>query len=287
MAANVGLVGTRAGVELRDLPLPEPGPGEVRIRVERAGVCRTDVDVGRGHRRANRPVVLGHELGGTVDSVGAPRLSGLLGAPVAVMPVWPDGRMLGVDRDGGFARFVVVPAEQVHPVAASVGPEVRAFLEPVAACLAPRVHLRSGDRTHIVGGGRIAELTARCLRAAGVALSLSETLPAVGSWDAIIETTGALASLDPLLDRLAPGGRLILKSRRTGTVQFSVDRALSRSVSVQLAHYADVGDALALLVAPELDLPSLCGATYPLSRWAEAFDAGESRKVFFDPWLLD
>lgn len=63
----------RPGVPLRRLerPLPEPGPGEIRLRVSACGVCRTDLHVADGELPQCRyPIVPGHEIVGTVDQLG-------------------------------------------------------------------------------------------------------------------------------------------------------------------------------------------------------------------------
>ncbi|MEX2502472.1 MAG: alcohol dehydrogenase catalytic domain-containing protein, partial [Trueperaceae bacterium] len=58
--------------EVADLPVPEPGPGEVLIRVERAGVCGTDLHILHGaYELARFPMTPGHEFAGTVAAVGA------------------------------------------------------------------------------------------------------------------------------------------------------------------------------------------------------------------------
>ena len=58
-------------LEAASLPVPEPGPGEVRVRIHCCGVCRTDLHVAEGDLPAHRsPVVPGHEIVGTVDARG-------------------------------------------------------------------------------------------------------------------------------------------------------------------------------------------------------------------------
>lgn len=142
-------------VEVADLDLPEPGLGEVRVRMVAAGVCHTDLSVMKGNFDVPKPVVLGHEGSGYVDAVG-PGVSGIaVGDPVVcsiVMPcnaceqchrgaysicdrwfevafsgVMPDGTPR-LRRDGepvysffcqsSFAEMAVVPASAVVPVRA-------------------------------------------------------------------------------------------------------------------------------------------------------------------------
>lgn len=70
MVRAVVLRSAGAPLELLDIDLPEPGPGQVRIRLTAAGVCHSDLSMTRGMLRAAMPLVLGHEGSGTVTSVG-------------------------------------------------------------------------------------------------------------------------------------------------------------------------------------------------------------------------
>ncbi len=146
-------------VEVRALPVPEPGYGEVRIRVAAGGVCGTDMHIYRGvpelARLLNPPVVLGHEISGVVDAVGpgVTRVAG--GERVSLESHIPCGACYpcrlgrthicrhtgypGVTRDGGFAEYVVVPERIVWVHPPTVDLHIAALFEPfgiaVHACL--------------------------------------------------------------------------------------------------------------------------------------------------------
>ncbi len=109
--------------EVQERPAPAPAHGQVRVRVKACGVCLTEVHSIQGAFGPSQPPrVMGHEIGGVVDLLG-PEVSGIaLGAPVACA-----GR-------GGFAEYVVVPAESVFPIPANVPVEEAAFVEPVLCC---------------------------------------------------------------------------------------------------------------------------------------------------------
>ncbi len=64
------LAGVDAPIEVREIALPDPGPGQVRVRVAAAGVCHSDLSLSNGTLRQAMPVVLGHEAAGTVAAVG-------------------------------------------------------------------------------------------------------------------------------------------------------------------------------------------------------------------------
>lgn len=118
--------------QIRQIEDPEPGPGEVRLRVKVAGVCGTDVHLHAGEFFPVYPLVPGHEVIGEVDAVGegvadlAPgRLVALdnmitcglcdncrRGAPTYCRNL----RAQGVTEPGGFAEYVVAPAGKCHPI---------------------------------------------------------------------------------------------------------------------------------------------------------------------------
>jgi propanol-preferring alcohol dehydrogenase len=168
--------------ELVDLPTPEPGPGEVLLRVLAAGVCRTDLALLRnGGDGLALPVTLGHEIVGEVVA-GADR-----GAVVAVYELLGCGRCaacgrghenvcreivpgaVGITRDGGMADHVVVPARNlvalgdVDPVHAA--PLTDAGMTALHAVERARPLLEPGATVVVIGIGGLGHLAVQFLRA--------------------------------------------------------------------------------------------------------------------------
>src|SRR3954467_15121211 len=108
--------------EMEERPIPEPRPGEVRVRVHACGVCMTEVHQHEGLLPPSQPApfVWGHEWCGTIDALGAGVRGLEIGAPVAV------------SSRGGFSEQVVVPAGNVVPLPAGVPLDAGIFLEPLA-----------------------------------------------------------------------------------------------------------------------------------------------------------
>jgi len=121
-------------LEACDLPVPEPGPGEVRVRVTACGICRTDLHViEEDLPPVRRPIVPGHQIVGVVDTLG-PGVDDLaLGQRVGI--AWLQGtcgtcrfcmsdrenlcetpRFTGYHVDGGFAEYAVARADWVYPI---------------------------------------------------------------------------------------------------------------------------------------------------------------------------
>ncbi len=133
-------------VALADLPLPEPGPGEVRVAVKAAALNHLDVWVRRGwpSLKLSFPHVLGSDMAGVVDAIGPGAPAGLLGKRVVVVPglsctrcraclsgrenLCRDFRLLGEHVSGGEAEAVCVPADNVLPIGDTLPFDVAAAL---------------------------------------------------------------------------------------------------------------------------------------------------------------
>ena len=181
--------------EVRDVPEPSPAPTEVLIRVERAGICGTDLSIlGGVHPRATAPLILGHELAGRVVATGsevpAARKRQLLQGLVTVEPIVSCGqcgacrrgighvcqnlKLYGIDLPGGMAEFVAVRQDLVIPAAPELGAEDVVLAEPLAVAVhaVRRAGQRYGDRVCVIGGGPIGIMIGLVAQAAGAGLVL-------------------------------------------------------------------------------------------------------------------
>ncbi len=138
------------GAELQEIPVPEPGEGEVLVRVHAASICGTDLHIYEWNEwaqgRVRVPMTFGHELAGTVEAVGPEVHHIQTGAFVAAETHIACGhcspcrtgrahicrnlRILGVDTDGAFAEYVVVPADNAWIVGEGIHPDHASIMEP-------------------------------------------------------------------------------------------------------------------------------------------------------------
>ena len=178
------------GVEIREVPVPACGPGELLVKVLRAGVCGTDLHIYNWDRwsrdRLKPPVTLGHEFVGEVVERGAEvsrikigdwvsfeshiACNTCLACRTGNAHVCENTRILGVDVNGGFAEFVTAPAVNAWHVPANIPIEVAAVMEP----LGNAVHTAfagplSGCNIAITGCGPIGLFAIGVARAAGAA----------------------------------------------------------------------------------------------------------------------
>ena len=168
---------------------PDPGPNEVTVRVENAGICGSDVHAyewtdGYGFMVPHLPVTMGHEFAGRIAARGA-GVTIAEGAAVTVMPgvdcntcancLRGDQRnclkrtAIGLSRAGGFARYVTVPAANCLILPEAIDTELGALTEPLGvgceAVLTAEVGL--GDTVLVMGPGTIGQAIAMFARAAG------------------------------------------------------------------------------------------------------------------------
>lgn len=178
-------------LRVEERPRPEPGPGEVLIRVAATGICGSDIHGYTGENGRRVPgQVMGHESAGTVAALGDDVADGglVIGQPVTFNPVVvPDddlaifaGReqhsprktVIGVAPQvpAAFADYVLVPARNVVPLPESLPIELGALVEPLAVAVhaVRRVLRPSVSRALILGGGPIGQSTVLALQMHGV-----------------------------------------------------------------------------------------------------------------------
>ena len=167
---------------------PEPGAGEVRVRVSACGVCRTDLHLAEGDLAPHHPgTVPGHEIVGVVDALGTGTRRFAIGDRIGI--AWlrgtcgrcrfcragrenlcPDARFTGWDADGGYAEFATVPAAFAHPLPSGYSDSELAPLL-CAGIIGYRSLLRAevppGGRLGLYGFGGSAHITAQVALAQG------------------------------------------------------------------------------------------------------------------------
>lgn len=164
-------------IEVKDQASPEPGEGEVLVKITLAGICGTDYSVYDGKFEIPLPVVPGHEGVGVVEKLGTGVTNVSVGQRVVIQPNFPCmecslchsgmGNVcerkvrLGIDIDGVFAEYTRVPADYVWPVPDDLEDRVAVFTEPlaVAAHGIKSMPPAKGDRVLIQGVGVIGLLT--------------------------------------------------------------------------------------------------------------------------------
>ena len=168
---------------IEERPLPQPAPGEVRVKVLLAGICGSDSHIYRGHNPfARYPRVIGHEFFGVIDAVGEGVTDKTVGQRVTVDPVISCGQcypcsvgkpnvctslvVLGVHRDGGFSEYAAVPAKNAWPVPDSVSDNHAVMVEPftIAANVTGQAKPGEQDIALVYGAGPMGLTTIQVLK---------------------------------------------------------------------------------------------------------------------------
>ncbi len=302
-------------LKVEEVPVPEPPPGEARVRVLLAGICNTDLEIVRGY--AGFTGTLGHEFVGVVEAApDAPDLEGVrvvgeINAACGTCPTCRAGRpthcphrtVLGIHgRDGAMAEHLLLPVANLHPVPEGVPDEVAVFTEPLAAALeiVDQFHVRPTERGVVIGDGKLGLLIARVLQLTGADVILvgkhPEKLAVARSWgiptrrlaegtddlagaDWVVDSTGHPSGLELARRLLRPRGRLFLKSTFHGESGLNFSLVVVDEIQILGSRCGPFPPALRLLAAGLVDPRPLIHATYPLDRAPEAFERARAKGV--------
>lgn len=243
--------------EVREIPEPEAGPGEVKIKVVQAGFCGTDLHLHHGGFGARFPLIPGHEGTGVITALGAGVTGFGVGQTVVVNPNACCGLCaycragdlircenvlaVGVNRDGMFTEYVSVPVGQVFD-ADGLEPDTAVFAEPASCAMhgLERLRPRPGTSALVFGAGPTGSLLAQLMASGGVAhVSVADPSPAK------LDTVRALG-----IDQTVPIGRVTPENAAEATAQL-------RAVSPTGQGYDIVVEATGSATVGDLGLPLL------------------------------
>jgi len=237
-------------IRVEQVPEPEVGPGQIRVAVQAAGVCGTDLHVAHGVLPMPMlPVIMGHEGAGIVDVVGKGVTDFKAGDRVLLLPsetcgacpacevghlgLCPAARIFGMARDGTFAEKIAVPTSCALPLPAGISFEHGAILADAVAtayhAVATRAGVTGGERIAVIGCGGVgyhAILLARLLGA--------KVIVAVDASEGALrraEEAGADATVDV---RVANARKAIRQAAGGGGPELVIEYA-GKKASVELA----------------------------------------------------
>jgi len=237
-------------VRLEDVPEPEVRPGQIRVSIEAAGVCGTDLHVAHGRLPVPAlPVIMGHEGAGIVESVGKGVSDLREGDRVLLLPsetcgacpackaghlgLCPGARIFGMARDGTFAEKIAVPASCALPLPDGIPFEHGAILADAVAtayhAVATRAGISGGERIAIIGCGGVgyhAILLARLLGA--------KTIVAADASEGALRRA-EVAGADVTLDACAVDARKAIRKAAGGEGPGVVIDYAGKKASVELA----------------------------------------------------
>jgi len=238
--------GGKEKIEVREVPVPAPGPGEVLLRVRACGICGSDLHFYRGELPMIPTISPGHEFAGEVAEVGEGVQGMAPGQRVLAEPlrtcrecsycrtgkyeICSERVLLGTRAPGALAEYVTVAAYTLYPLPESLDYELAALVEPLAVTVhgLHLVDLSFGERVVVLGSGSIgilATLAARALGAAEVVATFryehqAQAVLAAGASRAVPEGEAAgLANERPDVVVEAVGGHADTLSQAIGLVR--------------------------------------------------------------------
>jgi len=288
----------------REYPLPERRPGESLIRMKMAGICNTDLEIARGYMGYSG--ILGHEFVGVVEETGT---SALVGKRVvgeinircgncefcnSGMPTHcPARTVLGImGQPGVMADYCTLPDSNLHVVPEGLSNEAAVFCEPLAAAfeIAEQNTIRPGQKTVILGDGKLGLLVAQVLKNAGADVLLvghsRDKLSLADAWsipttlesemskeaaDMMVDCTGTTEGFALALELVKPRGTIVLKT--TVADRFSINLAplVINEITVVGSRCGPFEPALKALSDGSVRVTDMISRIFPMDQALEAF----------------
>jgi len=297
---------------------PQGNAGTAIVRVARAGICNTDLELVKGYMGFHG--VLGHEFVGVVDQGPAQwqgqRVVGEINFACGACATCQGGlprhcptrRVMGIlAADGAFAELVAVPIANLHRVPDSVSDDEAVFTEPLAAAFAiqEQVNVRPDTDCVVLGDGKLGLLVAQVLHQAGARVLAVGKHPekqailrrrgiettTLATWqgapaDLVIEATGSAAGFRAAVAATKPRGTLVLKSTLAEAPEINLAPVVINEISVIGSRCGPFEPALRALETHSVDVRSLIAARRPLREAVDALQlaaAPGTLKVLLEP----
>jgi threonine dehydrogenase-like Zn-dependent dehydrogenase len=275
---------------------------QVAVRVTRAGVCNTDLELVAGYMGFRG--ILGHEFVGVAETGpwAGQRVVGEINVADGTCDLCQRGipsqcrnrTTVGLaGHDGAFADVLALTSANLHAVPDSVSDDEAVFVEPLAAALQvlEALPISPRDRVVLIGAGKLGLLTAQVLALTGADLSVvirrerprrlleAWGIPAVSADDlpaqraqVVVDCTGTSEGFALAQDLVEPRGAVVLKSTYTEMPRANLTRIAVDEVRVIGSRCGPFDAALRLLARKNVDVVSLIEARYPIERGLQAFE---------------
>lgn len=328
------------GLELVDRPEPAVGPAEVKIRVLRTGICGTDLHIEAWDAWAasavDAPLIAGHEFCGEVVETGAAVRDVHVGALVSgeghvVCGTCRNCRAgrrhlcirtssVGVNRDGAFAEYLVLPESNVWVHRHPVDPDLGAIFDPYGNAVHTALSFPLvGEDVLITGAGPIGLMAAavarhvgarfvvitdvspyrlELARSMGVDLALDVSRESIASaqqrlgmvegFDVAMEMSGHPGALPEILANLNHGGRVAMLGLPSRPIEIDWGKVVSHMITIKGIYGREMFEtwyAMSAMLRSGLDISSVVTHRFPADDWKAAFETargGQCGKIVLD-----
>jgi len=291
-------------MDVREVQPPRK-PDEVLIKIRKAGICSTDLELVKGYYPYTG--ILGHEFVGEVVEAEDPswigqRVVGEINVVCLQCEQCLNGRpthcenrtVLGIiNRDGTFAEYTQLPTANLHRVPDSVPDEIAVFTEPLAAALEiqQQIQLKPNDRVLLIGAGRLGQLIAQTLALTGCNLHvvarhaqqqdllkgrgikiMSEEEIQPWRWDVVVEATGSPGGFALARKAIRPRGTLVMKSTYKGEMSVNFSSIVVDEINLLGSRCGPFEPALRLMESRQVDPTVLIAEEFKLDEALKAFE---------------
>jgi len=328
------------GIWMQDVPVPEIGPNDVLIKVRKASICGTDVHIWNWDAWAQKtikvPMVIGHEFMGEISKLGdevtgfqvGDRVSGEGHITCGHCRNCRAGKRhlcrntvgLGVNRQGCFAEYVVLPAFNVFRVPKEIPDEIASFFDPLGNAVHTALSFDLvGEDVLITGAGPIGVMAAAISKHVGArhvvvtdlnpyrlelarkmgatravdvrTQTLGDVMQSLGmteGFDVGMEMSGNDRAFRDLLAVMNHGGRVAILGIPPNEVSIDWNQVIFKGLVLKGVYGREMFETWYKMVAmlqSGLDVAPVVTHRFPAARFAEAFEAmrsGQSGKVILD-----
>lgn len=264
---------------------------QLLIKVDKVGICRTDIYVAEGKIKVNENRVLGHEFSGYVLKKGE-NVSFEVNELVAINPLiacqkcenclsnksylCANAKLMGLDIDGCLQEEIIVEEEQVLKINQHIDTRLVAYIEPVAAALSIfNAGILQSEQGVILGNNRFTKLLSLILKHKGfdkVDVIKNVNFLATNYADYVLETGISQHDFQEVLNKIKTQGKIIIRSRNYESLSFSPKELIAKEIQLKGVNYGPFEEAVKLVEEIQDDLLFLMGKYYPLSDYQQAFE---------------
>jgi threonine 3-dehydrogenase len=328
------------GLELRDVPEPVAGPHDVKIRVRKTGICGTDLHIESwdswADQNLNPPFIPGHEFVGVVTQVGSEVTTAKVGDLVSgeghiVCGLCRNCRAgrrhlcmntigVGVNRDGAFAEYVVVPESNVWLHPQDIDLDLASIFDPLGNAVHTALSFPVvGEDVLITGAGPIGLMAAAIARFVGARFivitdvneyrldlarkmgvdaainisthNLADTMKNLGmkeGFDVAFEMSGHQSAMPMILSNVGHGARIAALGLPKDPISFDWAKVVTHMVTIKGIYGREMYEtwySMNSMVQKGLDISTVITHRFAASDWQQAFElarTGNCGKIILD-----
>lgn len=307
-------------LRVEDIPSPFPAEGEALIKVIKAGICNTDLELIKGYMDFEG--VLGHEFVGRIveaqekDWAGK-RVVGEINISCHDCEMCHTGnskhclsrQVLGIrEKDGVFTEYVTLPLSNLHVLPSDISDLEAVFAEPLAAALEilEQIHITREHEVLVLGDGKLGLLIAQViqtqtphiscvghhprklsiLQERGIRTSLEGWQDLDQIFDVVVDATGSPQGLSEALCCVKPRGKIIAKSTFHGESTIDLSRVVVDEIQLIGSRCGPFEKALEFLKKRLIEVTDMVDADFPLEEAQKAFELArkpETIKILLTP----